>query len=383
MIKQFFFLLFLLVAASSHAQIVNIPDANFKDACVNAPIVDFDGDGTPEADVDTNDDGEIQVSEALAVQRMYPRGSGIQSLVGIEAFSNLQILNCSMNVIDELDFSQNLELTVLSCFFNNLTSLNVSQNLNLMELNCDLNNLTTLDVTGCPLLERLTCPENELSNLDLTQNTALKTFTGDLNQLTNLDFTQCPGLEFASFDNNQISSIDFTQNPNLSVVDVFNNNLTVLDFTQNTVLTKLWCYNNNLQSLNIKNGNNAAITLMRAQGNADLECVQVDDAIFAENQSSWEIDLLATYSENCALSINDFSSQDVTIYPIPARSDLYLSISEAHQISEIELITVNGLTALTPNPIGGKIDVSTLASGVYFLRIVSTNGTVVKKIAKE
>jgi len=38
----------------SQAQPVNIPDANFKDALVNTPCVDFDGDGAPDGDADTN-----------------------------------------------------------------------------------------------------------------------------------------------------------------------------------------------------------------------------------------------------------------------------------------------------------------------------------------
>ncbi len=57
-----FLLLFFTV--SSHAQIVNIPDANFKNALVNTNCVDIDGDGIGDIDADTNNDGEIQVSEA-------------------------------------------------------------------------------------------------------------------------------------------------------------------------------------------------------------------------------------------------------------------------------------------------------------------------------
>lgn len=364
-------------------QIVNIPDANFKNACVNFGIVDFDGDGIPEADVDTNDDGEIQVSEALAVERMYPRGTGIQSLVGIEEFANLQIFNCSMNGITEMDLSQNLELIELSCFINNLTSLNVTQNSNLAVLNCDLNNLTTLDVTGNPLLERLTCPDNELTELNISQNPLLKTLTADMNQLTSLDFTQNPALEVVSFDNNQISAVDFSLNPNLSIVDIYNNNLTSLDISQNPLVTKLWCYNNDLQSLNIKNGTNTAMTIMRAEGNSSLTCVQVDDAIFAGNQPSWMIDATASYNENCNLAVGSFSSEMVTVYPIPARDEVYFSISEAPQISAMELLSLSGASVLKSNVINGILDVSQFTSGTYFLRLSGDEVTVVKRIVIE
>lgn len=366
----------------SIGQIVSIPDPNFKNACVNFGIVDFDGDGVPESDVDTNDDGEIQVSEALAVERMYPRGAGIFSLEGIEEFTNLQILNCSMNGLSELDFSQNTQLTILSCFFNTLTSLNVSQNSNLVELNCDLNNLTVLDLSGNPLLERLTCPSNELTELDLTQNPALVTFTGDLNQFTSLDFTQNPALEFVSFDNNQISTIDFSQNPNLSVVDIFNNNITSLNLSQNPMLTKLWCYNNDLQALDIKNGNNTAITIMRAQDNSTLDCIQVDDVVFAENQASWEIDPTASYSETCAFSIDEFSFEDIILYPNPVKNELNFSISEVDKISEIEIISTTGGKMQHLEFFDGIIDVSHFPTGVYYIHILGANETVVRKIMK-
>ncbi|MEY3242008.1 MAG: hypothetical protein RIR11_3447, partial [Bacteroidota bacterium] len=58
--KSFFTILILLVAQFClYAQIVNIPDANFKNALVNTNCVDTDGDGFGDTDADINDDGEI------------------------------------------------------------------------------------------------------------------------------------------------------------------------------------------------------------------------------------------------------------------------------------------------------------------------------------
>ena len=52
----------LLLSLQAHSQIVNIPDANFKYELVNGGVADL-GNGVWE-DVDTNNDGEIQVIEA-------------------------------------------------------------------------------------------------------------------------------------------------------------------------------------------------------------------------------------------------------------------------------------------------------------------------------
>ncbi len=75
------------------AQMVNIPDSAFKFALVNLPVVDTTGNGLPDSDVDTNDDGEIQVTEAEATQNLRFSNFGIESLEGIQSFINLYKLN--------------------------------------------------------------------------------------------------------------------------------------------------------------------------------------------------------------------------------------------------------------------------------------------------
>ena len=84
---------FFCAAFAVNAQIVNIPDANFKNALVNTLCVDTDNNNVGDADVDTNNDGEIQVSEALAVIALDVFSNNISDLTGIESFANLQWLD--------------------------------------------------------------------------------------------------------------------------------------------------------------------------------------------------------------------------------------------------------------------------------------------------
>ena len=58
----------------STSQIVNIPDPRFKNALVNWAVVDTDSNGVADSDIDTNDDGEIQVSEAEVVDNLFIGG---------------------------------------------------------------------------------------------------------------------------------------------------------------------------------------------------------------------------------------------------------------------------------------------------------------------
>jgi Leucine-rich repeat (LRR) protein len=52
----------------------------------------------------------------------------IKSLVGIEAFTKLEILNCSGNPLTNLDIFDNTAIEELHCNANTLTSLNISNN---------------------------------------------------------------------------------------------------------------------------------------------------------------------------------------------------------------------------------------------------------------
>ena len=145
------------VGGGLYAQIVNIPDPIFKARLI------VEG-------VDTNMDGEIQVSEAEAVTGMLDVSiffaDPIYDLTGIEAFINITGLNVELNQLSILDLSNNMALT---------------------ELDCGLNNLTYLNVENCPDLEILQASVNQLTSMDLTPNINLKEVDFYKNQLTYLD----------------------------------------------------------------------------------------------------------------------------------------------------------------------------------------------------
>lgn len=96
---------FDLIVIDSVNGIVYIPDANFK-----AKLIALG--------VDTNTDNEIQFSEALVPTVLDVSNSNIADLTGIEAFTNLSTLNCSINNLTTLNLSSNLILTSLYFPFN-------------------------------------------------------------------------------------------------------------------------------------------------------------------------------------------------------------------------------------------------------------------------
>ena len=168
--NKLYFLIFLCaISLNGYSQIVDIPDANFKDALVNTFCVDTDGDGIGDIDADTNNDGEIQVSEAESVfgLNLSYSTNNIISLDGIESFINLELLACWSNELTSLNVTQNTNLEVLICWGNQLSNLDVTQNTNLILLSCGVNQLTSLDVTQNTNLEELYCFDNQLSSLNI------------------------------------------------------------------------------------------------------------------------------------------------------------------------------------------------------------------------
>src|SRR5688572_15779471 len=112
-----FFVLLFPFAATCYAQDVIIPDANFKAALVG------------NTSINTNMDTEIQETEAEAFTGPLNVSTlNISDLTGIEAFTALTNLDCSINSLTNLDLSSNTALTVLKCYFNQLTTLDISAN---------------------------------------------------------------------------------------------------------------------------------------------------------------------------------------------------------------------------------------------------------------
>lgn len=151
---------------SSCANIVNIPDANFKTALLEHGTI-ITGNGI--SPIDTDGDGEICETEAQAYTgSIYVQAQGISDLTGIEAFTALTSLDCSNNQLTNLDVSANTVLEYLDCEYNQLTNLDVSANVDLEYLRCVQNQLIDLDVSANTDLLSLNCSINsQLTSLNV------------------------------------------------------------------------------------------------------------------------------------------------------------------------------------------------------------------------
>ncbi|MBK8349510.1 MAG: hypothetical protein IPL08_18625 [Saprospiraceae bacterium] len=95
---------FLAFYLEGYGQIIDFPDANFKNALITTNCVDINSDGIADADADLNNDGEIQQNEASEIKNLDIRSKNIQSLEGIQNFNNLNWLRASNNNLDSLNY---------------------------------------------------------------------------------------------------------------------------------------------------------------------------------------------------------------------------------------------------------------------------------------
>ena len=238
--KNYLLLFFVFISLQLSAQVINIPDINFKNRLLNHNPV-----------IDTNGNGEIEVSEAQVVEYLAIGSSGINDLTGLEAFTNLEGLYAGFNSITSFDYPTLVNLNILSLSFNNLTILDVSQNVNLVDLSCSNNDLITLNVLQNTSLETLECTWNQLTTLDISQNTSLQTLDCYSNELTALDVSQNINLVNLGFGVNQLTMVDVSQNINLENLYCASNPLTTLDVSQNINLVSLDCSDTNLNTLDV------------------------------------------------------------------------------------------------------------------------------------
>ncbi|MEL6561602.1 MAG: LamG-like jellyroll fold domain-containing protein [Bacteroidota bacterium] len=233
---------------TAYSQNVNIPDANFKTALVSNAAINTDGDM------------EISTAEAMAFSGTITiTDQNVSDLTGIEAFVNLDRLICVGTSITSLDVSKITQLTLLRCSINQLNSLDVSKNLNLTRLEVSNNQLTTLTIGENTSLATLLFPNNQLASLDISQATALVSLDGDNNQLTSFDISKNKSLE------------------------------------------QLFLRGNLLNTLNLANGNNAAITNMETTNNPDLSCIQHDTGFSPPSLANgWVIDATTSFSDVCS-----------------------------------------------------------------------------------
>ena len=272
--------------------IINIPDAVFKQYLID--------------NFDSNKDGMLSRSEALEVSFINVYTDDIESLEGLEYFSNLVSLVASPNhdggmamgmgggqdsgnwrdsgytlngkrvsgKLKEIDISKNFQLEYLDCSGNLITSLDCSNNTNLGTIiasyNLDLasivfpnqnkiyslqltaTSLETLDVSNLHDLQVLFIDRGAgITYLDVSHNSKLTTLDVSKHKLNSIDVSHNVMLQTLSCSMGNLQTLDVSNNPNLITLDFAFNNIQTIDFSHNIKLEQLTFQNNNIHTVDI------------------------------------------------------------------------------------------------------------------------------------
>lgn len=247
---------------------------------------------------------ELDLSEYTLLYGLHIDKNQISKLTGLSNLSNLHMLYCSENPLNELQLANLSELEYLSCKNAQLKELDLNGLSNLKTLECDKNLFTELDLSHCLQLNTLWCTESELTSLDVSGlkeleyvncpwNRKLKTFYahhnpklqkiwlgesfggGEADALEKFEAVDCPSLkeilclsagkstsyvlkgcnalESFACSNSGVLSLDLRECVNLRKLSCDLCQLKSLDVTPCTQLEELICSNNpQLKSISLQ-----------------------------------------------------------------------------------------------------------------------------------
>ena len=115
-----------------------------------------------------------------------------------------------------------------------------------------------------------------------------------------------------------------------------------------------------------------------ATANVDVSAITGANVAFAfrhksndSNGTTWEVDNIIV--ESGVTAINEVQALEFMIYPNPASSSIQLS----KDAQRVEFISLSGQTLVIANDVSANtnLDVSSLAAGVYFVKVTTAGKT--------
>ena len=338
---------------------VAINEANFPDVNFRKIVKTFDKDSNR----------ILSKSELDAVTSINARDKKIKNLKGIEYFTSLNWLDCSVNQLKALDVSKNINLKTLYCGQNQLTTLDVSKNKNLETLFCGLNQLTTLDLTNNTKLREFSCSENQLTTLDVSKNKNLETLYCDKNPLTTLDLSKNAQLIKINCIADQLSALDVSNNINLENLFCDHNQLTTLNLSKNAQLIKFDCTYNQLSALDVSNNINLEtlscdqnqLTTLDLNKNTKLKTLKCRDNQLVALDLSKNIDLETLSCDQNRLAALDLTENIDIVNFTGSNQECFVTLSEGSTSLDLKTLAAGFDPLKMSDLVGGTKSGNTLS----------------------
>jgi hypothetical protein len=371
--KLYFFVLFL-VHLSVTAQIVNIPDPIFKAKLLSgSPTNEITQNLTGQwVNIDTNNDGEIQLSEAANIRdiNIYSSNNGtfqISSIVGVKSFVNLEYLDVSncLNLLSvDISGMQKIKLVSFTSNTNmssaNFTGCPILENINVSNtniVNLDISNLPkmniltctggkvqTINYSGSTTMKYLLCSDNEIASIDVSSLTDLYRFQISGNLLTSLDVSNLTKLEDLVCSANQLTSINLQNTPRLKSLEASYNNLSTLTINQSPILNYLRIINNQFTSIDL-----SAIPLLQTLflNNNQLTSLDISHNTILNNFNAPNNNLQSIFMKNGRNTTGLYQNNPGLSYICCDESEISQTVT-ANTSYGYNNVTVNSYCSFTP-----------------------------------
>lgn len=322
---------------------------------------------------DLDRDGVISAQEAAALTTLEIKGSAnpmdpsIETLEGLEFFTNLETINLYQQGMVEADFSMMKNLRAVNVGYSKyLFSLNLTgcTNLEVIEAggctklskvlitDCTglkniiayASGLSSIDVSQATELESLTVYSTKIESLDLTNNERLRNLNAGCetlseirmpaknslaslslsgaSNLVSIDLSGCTALRSLSLSSTGVRSLDLSKCEVLEGVDIdFTKKINTLDISKNYHLRKVNAYLSNLTKL---------ITFKGQWDIIKPNCLGVSDYMV----KGYEVDI--DYPTDCASFITDESLRNYILNKYDVDGDGKISGEEAEKVTTIK-----------------------------------------------
>ena len=381
-----------------------------------------------ELDATNNQLSTIDLSKNLFLEKLYIANNQL-SVIDVSKNTKLKNLDVGKNSLTSLNVYELLNLETLSCYKNQLTTINLFSNKKLLTFIANENQLKTIDVRGNTNLFWIDVDDNLLENLTIkngnnskittfsatgnssltcievddvsfsetnwTQKDATATFSGDCAP-ANDDCSYAIPLVIGQNTPGDINSGNFTNATDCVagtvIADVWYS-ITVPETGEFSIegsglggLLKFAVYESCTSASSISCGISLSLTNLTPGSKYYLKVWMEETTSSKSNNSNTASGTFTLkLSESSVLAVNDFAKEkfELEVYPNPSKSNISISLANNKKIQKLEIYNILGekiISKINNNVSKINLDVSSLSSGIYFIKAKTENTILSKKL---
>lgn len=384
--KLYSFLAFFAIC-SLQSQVINFPDANLKAKLLEADVDNMIAEYNK---IDVNENGEIEVAEAQNIFYLNISNSSVSNLSGLSYFP-LSGFDCSNNLLTSLNGLNQQSLEFLKCDHNQLTELIITTS-TIVDIICSHNQLQSLDLSMLGVTYTTEIQNNNISEFHPP------VFVGHLNIRNNnfngfivpTRFTSLGSVLF--FGNNPSDALFYSDSwrtpmelryssDTATLVDL--SNVPVYEYEMSSGQPYFYFTNSEaLQTIKLNNGLVGSQIDIQNCNALSLICADLGEVGYF-NQRLGELGLSSVVvSTECQLANPSFETQEVFLFPNPVKNTLNIKLPNSSITNQINIYnTIGQLVLRSTNT--SSIDVSSLISGTYLIKVHSEDQVFTEKFIKQ